>query len=134
MSPTIVVDASALIEIAVSRRPDHALLHRFTESEAIAPAVIDAEALKVLRRMAHRGQLTDTQALAALTLVRKAPVTRFDHQLFLASAWQLRHAIAAFDSLYVALAEQFRLPLVTCDAKLAGSNGHNAKIEFYPLS
>ena len=32
----------------------------------------------------------------------------------------------------IALAEQLGLPLVTCDARLAGSNGHKAKIELYP--
>jgi len=30
------------------------------------------------------------------------------------------------------LAERLDIPLVTCDAKLAKSNGHNAKIELYP--
>lgn len=43
-----------------------------------------------------------------------------------------RHAITAYDALYVALAERLDIPLVTCDAKLARSNGHNAKIELYP--
>jgi hypothetical protein len=30
------------------------------------------------------------------------------------------------------LAERLGVPLVTCDAKLARSNGHHAKIELYP--
>ncbi len=49
-----------------------------------------------------------------------------------ARAWQLRHAITAYDALYVALDERLDIPLVTCDAKLARSNGHTAKIELYP--
>ena len=48
--------------------------------------------------------------------------------------WELRHSITPYDAAYVALAERLRVPPVTCDAKLAGSNGHNARIELYPRS
>jgi predicted nucleic acid-binding protein len=42
----------------------------------------------------------------------------------------LRGAITA----YVALAEQFDVPLLTCDAKLSASNGRRAEIVVYPRS
>jgi predicted nucleic acid-binding protein len=48
--------------------------------------------------------------------------------------WELRAAISAYDAAYVALAEQFDVPLITCDQKLAGANGHHATIQLYPLS
>lgn len=48
--------------------------------------------------------------------------------------WELRHSITAYDASYVALAEQLDIPLITCDAKLAGSNGHKAEIELYSTS
>ncbi|WP_309115557.1 hypothetical protein [Saccharothrix sp.] len=38
------------------------------------------------------------------------------------------------DAFYVALAERLGVPLITCDAKLAGSNGHQVDIEVYPVS
>lgn len=38
------------------------------------------------------------------------------------------------DALYVALAEQLEAPLITCDKRLANSNGHKARIELYPVS
>jgi predicted nucleic acid-binding protein len=40
--------------------------------------------------------------------------------------------MSAYDAAYVALAERLGVPLVTCDAKLAGAHGHQAKIELYP--
>ncbi len=42
--------------------------------------------------------------------------------------------MTAYDAAYVALAEQLDIPLVTCDAKLAGSHGHKVQIELYPRS
>jgi len=48
--------------------------------------------------------------------------------------WELRHTITAYDASYVALAELLDVPLVTCDAKLATSNGHKAEIELYESS
>ncbi|MET9634505.1 hypothetical protein ABZX92_44330 [Lentzea sp. NPDC006480] len=32
------------------------------------------------------------------------------------------------------LAEQLDVPLVTCDARLAGASGHSADVEVYPIS
>ena len=36
--------------------------------------------------------------------------------------------MSAYDAAYVALAEALDVPLLTCDAKLARSHGHRAKI------
>lgn len=43
--------------------------------------------------------------------------------------WQLRDSITACDFAYVTLTEALEAPLVTCDAKLARSQGHGAEIE-----
>jgi predicted nucleic acid-binding protein len=37
--------------------------------------------------------------------------------------------MTAYDGAYVALAEALDAPLLTCDARLAGSHGHRATIE-----
>ncbi|KAA2256137.1 type II toxin-antitoxin system VapC family toxin [Solihabitans fulvus] len=134
MNFDVVVDNSALIEIVVSEPPDPGLLRRLMTSVAAAPEVIDAEALRVLRRMALKGRLTDEEATSALTRVIQSPIKRLPHIWLLDAAWRMRHAVSGHDSLYVALAERLDVPLVTCDAKLAGSNGHKATIEHYPTA
>ncbi|GII76989.1 hypothetical protein Sru01_19710 [Sphaerisporangium rufum] len=45
---------------------------------------------------------------------------------------ELRDDLTAYDGMYVALAEALRLPLLTDDAKFAGSVGHRAEIHRYP--
>lgn len=48
-----------------------------------------------------------------------------------ARVFELRHNFTAYDAMYIALAEQLAMPLLTDDAKLAGS-GHHADIRCYP--
>jgi predicted nucleic acid-binding protein len=140
MSEVIVVDNSALIELVTvsdlpgSRRVDPALIERLISSPACAPEVIDAEALQVLRRFVARKEMTDDSASAAMHRVAESPIIRFSHRTLLADAWRMRHSVGGADALYVALAEQLDAPLITCDKRLANSNGHKARIELYPVS
>ncbi len=84
--------------------------------------------------MARHKLLTSDQALTTVTWLQEAPIVRVSHRPLLRRAWELRHAISAYDALYVALAELLDVPLITCDAKLGGSNGHQARVEVYPAS
>lgn len=132
MKSDLVIDNSALIEFFTAARPDRALRQRILTSTPSAPELLDAEALHTLRRMSRNGDISSHHAEQTLIEILSAPILRTGHRPLAARAWQLRHAITAYDALYVALAERLDIPLVTCDAKLARSNGHNAKIELYP--
>lgn len=134
MKNAVVVDNSALIEVVVAAPADRQLLRRLACSVGCAPEVLDAEALNTLRRLALRGVLTDEQATSAMYQVAAAPIRRFEHRPLLRRAWELRHSVSGADALYVALAEELDVPLVTCDAKLAGSHGHEAAVELYEIS
>ncbi|MBB5954229.1 putative nucleic acid-binding protein [Saccharothrix tamanrassetensis] len=134
MNPTIVVDSSALLEVVASKVPDRELLHRLSTAVAAAPELIDVEALSVLRRLESMHALSGDEATAALAKVRAAPIDRVPHRPLIKRAWSLRGSIHAADAFYVALAEELGIPLITCDARLAGSNGHQVDIEVYPVS
>ncbi|GAB2965619.1 type II toxin-antitoxin system VapC family toxin [Saccharothrix stipae] len=130
----IVVDCSALIEVVAGKAPDRMLLRRLSNSTAAAPVLLDAEAMRVLRRMERREELSSEQAGTAFSFICTAPVERFALRGLVERAWSLRESISTNDSFYVALAERLGVPLVTTDGKLAGSNGHQVDIDVYPVS
>ena len=88
----------------------------------------------VLRKLTLKGLLTDEQAEAALEHLLDTPITLIDHAPLARRTWELRHAVTAYDALYLALAEQLEVPLVTCDARLGVTSGHKADVEVYPIS
>ncbi len=47
-------------------------------------------------------------------------------------AFELRKNFTAYDAMYVALAEQLKLPLLTDDGKFGGAPGHHAHIQNEP--
>jgi predicted nucleic acid-binding protein len=46
--------------------------------------------------------------------------------------WDLRGNYTAYDACYVALAELFQAPLLTCDAKMARGSGARCAFEVFP--
>ena len=48
--------------------------------------------------------------------------------------WELRDNYTTYDASYIALAELFRAPLVTYDAKMAGASGARCTFEVFPTS
>jgi len=134
VSFTAVVDTSALMEFLIGANPDRDLVQRLLTSTSAAPQLITAESLQVLRKLTRRGLLTDDQAEEALEHLLDTPIALIDHAPLVRRAWELRHTVSAYDALYLALAEQLDVPLVTCDARLASASGHKADVEVYPMS
>src|SRR5262245_17661766 len=87
-----------------------------------APAHMAVDVVRAVDRLARHGQLTDEQARAyAMHMVDgigAAVVLHVDRSL-LPAAWSLRANLSTYDAVYVALAEQLRLPLMTADLRLA---------------
>jgi predicted nucleic acid-binding protein len=127
----IVVDASALIEVLLGTAPSARVAARlFDERETLhAPHLIDVEVAQVLRRYARAGEMTARRGLQALEDLADFPIKRYPHQPFLSRVWQLRKYVTAYDAEYVALAEILDAPLLTRDARLAASAGHEARVE-----
>jgi len=84
-----------------------------------APHLIDAEVGQALRREVASGRLGGDAAGEALLDLGRMPLRRIDHVGLLHRAWELRHNVSFYDSLYVALAELLEAPLLTLDRRLA---------------
>ena len=125
----IVIDCAAVID-ALSGLADTEELRSFIVDEDLhAPSLLDYEIVAAVRGMTLCGHFTSARAHDLLNdyddlSVRIWPsVHALRHRAF-----QLRDKVSACDATYVGLAEALDCPLLTRDARLARSNGHEASI------
>lgn len=116
-----VVDASLLVAyLARGEWADEAGAEiEAAGDQLFAPHLIDAEVGHALRRMAAASELDAADAAAALANLARLPIHRAPHTFLLDSAWALREAVSFYDALYLALAQELELAMVTLDARLA---------------
>src|SRR5271166_2448714 len=128
----IVLDASAAVELVLAT-PSGAAVARRSRGETVhAPAHLDVEVIGAIRRAVMRQLISDHEGLVAVADFLSLPVRRWPTKPFVQRAYQLRTTHTVADGVYVALAEGFDAPLITCDGRLAHSHGHDAEIELLP--
>jgi predicted nucleic acid-binding protein len=126
----LVVDASCVAEVVLAGPDAEPVRGRMrSDPDHVAPHLVDAEVLGVIRRAHLRGGIDGTAARQAVQDLISWPATRADHRPLLARAWQLRDSLSAPDALYVALAEILQAPLVTLDRRLARAKGPKCQVE-----
>jgi predicted nucleic acid-binding protein len=94
-----------------------------------APHLLDVEVAHVLRRYAFAGDMSAERGREALEDFADISLRRHAHDVLLPRVWELRENLTAYDAVYVALAEALDAPLVTRDRRLAGADGHRARVE-----
>jgi predicted nucleic acid-binding protein len=85
------------------------------------PANFDAEVLSALGRLSRAGQLRPHGVTRRLELLAAAPFERHAIAPLLAPAWRLRARTRLVDALYIALAQELSIPIVTLDRGLAST-------------
>lgn len=127
----IVVDASALLEFLLNTDSAPRIAERiFGARETIhAPHLLDLEIAQVLRRYERAGALSAARANNAFVDLADVQITRYPHDFLLPRVWALRRNVTAYDGAYLALAELLGATLITCDAALAATKGHKARVE-----
>jgi len=127
----IVIDASAVLELLLRTAKGIKVEERVFDSEESlhAPHLIDIEVTQTLRRLVSHKDITAARGKQALEDHVELNVKRAEHKKLLERIWTLRDSVTAYDAAYVVLAEILDAPLITCDAKLARSHGHKARIE-----
>jgi predicted nucleic acid-binding protein len=105
---------------------------RLRGEELVAPHLVDVEVASALRRAALTGSTSQQRARQVLQDLEDLPIERIAHCTVLPRVWELRDNYTANDACYVAVAELFHTPLVTCDAKMAGGTGARCQFEVFP--
>ncbi len=124
------IDASVAVEYLLRTPVGESLGELIESAVLLAPELLDAEVLSVLRRAVLQSRLAETRALQAVDDLVLWPVERISHRLLAPLAWQYRHNLSAYDALYVATACSFNIPLLTADARLARATGLDIAIQF----
>ncbi|WP_029251817.1 type II toxin-antitoxin system VapC family toxin [Paraoerskovia marina] len=114
-----VVDASVAVDALLPSPHQAGALAHLTETDPLAPALIDTEVLSAVARLERAGVLHGSQADAAVAAWTDAPVERVPTEQLTGRIWALRHAVRVADAHYVALALALDVPLLTSDGRLA---------------
>ena len=116
---TLVIDASVAIEYLL-RTPIGIRIAPLLENEdLLAPELIDAEVLAVLRREVRAGRVREPRANEAIDDFCDWYLTRVEHRSILKEAWKYRHNVSGYDALYLAVARLYSATLLTADGPLA---------------
>lgn len=128
----LVVDTSAILETLAALDPAPGLVERLVEDGDLhGPHLIDTELLHALRRLTLNREISDERAADTRSDFEELALVRYPHAPLSDRVWELRHNMTAYDATFVALAEVLRVPLITCDARLASAPGHGAEIELF---
>jgi len=129
----LVVDASAAVEYLLQTGLGLRVAGMLHGATLLAPELLDAEVLAVVRREVLAQRLRVERGAEAVADLRAWGVERVAHRELLDAAWALRGHVSAYDALYVAAAHTRGGALVTADGPLArapalGVAVHNVRL------
>ncbi|MGL5810490.1 MAG: type II toxin-antitoxin system VapC family toxin [Nocardioides sp.] len=124
----IVVDAGLIVEALTVRSSAAAGVVRSADV-MVSPAHLDAEAGHAIRGLVRGGLLSVTEGEHCLADLTVSMIARAPLAPLLTRAFELRANLTFYDALYVSLAEAYRLPLVTTDARLSRAPGFRCEID-----
>jgi predicted nucleic acid-binding protein len=116
----IVLDASALLDVLLDQPDRGWVLDRLSGEQVCAPAHQLAEVLSAIARLIRAGELDEAVGRMLLeeaaALQQELVVPGVEH---LRAALALQPRVRVLDGLYIALAQERGVPLVTTDRRLA---------------
>lgn len=129
-----VVDASLLVAATSDTGAEGAWAEDVVRSgNLIAPHLALAEATNILRRLELAGKLGRMEAGAAARDLLLLGLELVPFSPFAERIWELRNNVTSYDAWYVAVAEEFDLPLATLDRRLADASGPRCRFLLPPL-
>ena len=118
MAASVVVDASAFVDLLVNPELGAAVRERITECELYAPYHFTAEVFSALGRLRRGNLLSDDEVGRYLAILENTHLQQIDNRTIINKAWLLRYQFSLKDALYIAVAYSLDIPLITTDKKL----------------
>lgn len=129
----LVLDASVVIELLVSndQKKIFRLEERLREETLLSPDHMWLEVVGVISRLARSRVLSDVDAYRAVIQLQRLNIKSVSASSFVDRVWKLRNNVYSRDAGYVAVAETFSAPLLTCDKKLSKAKGPECEFELW---
>lgn len=125
----IVVDCAPVVDALTAVNGSDELRAALVDEDLHAPTLLDFEVVSALRGLTLRNNITPARARDALTDFDALSIQRWPSAAPLRlRAFSLRDNLSAYDAAYVVLAEALQCPVLTRDARLARSSGHDVEI------
>ncbi|NEN04625.1 type II toxin-antitoxin system VapC family toxin [Diaminobutyricibacter tongyongensis] len=125
-----VVDSSALFDVLLHEGASGVNAHdQLRDRRLCAPELIAPELLSVARRIVRLDPALLPKAERLISEYNALNVSRFPHDDLLETAWEIRHTVSAYDAMYVTLARELDLPLLTKDRKLLNAARRLCEVE-----
>jgi predicted nucleic acid-binding protein len=118
-SESVVIDASVMVDLLARTSLARAVSDSLREAAWHAPAHLDVEVVSALGRLERAGRLNAVEAADSILALSELPIERHAVSPLLLGAWALRNELRLVDGLYVELARQLGLRLITTDQRLA---------------
>jgi predicted nucleic acid-binding protein len=125
----LVVDASAAVEYLLRTALGRRIAERLEREDLVAPELLDAEVLAVVRRAWLAKALGESRARSALEDLVAWDLRRVPHAVLIEAAWEFRHNVSGYDALYLSTGRLFDAPVLTADGPLARAPGTGVVVE-----
>src|SRR3970282_1319986 len=122
MAEALVLDASAMVDLLVGSSLAETIEGRLRGAHLHVPNHFDAEVLSAVGRLHRAGELTARQVTERVELVANSPISRHLLAPLLRGAWRRRESLRLVDALYVELASQLNMEIITTDRGLAAAS------------
>lgn len=114
-----VIDASTVCEVLLGTVRGTNVRTVMGDGHLMAPQLLVPEVLSVLRGWILGGHLSPERAQMALVDFRALGVELWGMEELMTRAWGMRNNLPAYDAMYVALARELRVQVLSCDETMA---------------
>ncbi|HQV57728.1 MAG TPA: type II toxin-antitoxin system VapC family toxin [Ilumatobacteraceae bacterium] len=115
---SLVVDASAIADLLVDADQGSWVKAQIANHELFAPELLVAEVISVLRGWVRSGELTVERGAGALDDLVDLGIGMCPLLPLASAAWRWRDNVSSYDAMYVGLANELDLQLLSTDKRL----------------